>query len=108
MEKNSKTIVVDLTENYNFVVDTFLWQIIYDLQFVFEDLKFWKPKFSNYLGWKIDQNQSYRSPWDYNFVVNEFFIWNHLRSQKYGWSFDDLKFKFVERLRMVKWQKSKL
>jgi hypothetical protein len=43
-----------------------------------------------------------------NFVVDEFFIWNHLRSQKYGWSFDNLRFKFVKRPRMAKRPKSKL
>ena len=38
----------------------------------------------------------------YNFVVDDFFIWNHLRSQYYDWSFDNLKLKFVERPRMAK------
>jgi hypothetical protein len=33
---------------------------------------------------------------NYNFVVDDFFIWNHLRSQQYGRSFDDLKFKFCK------------
>jgi hypothetical protein len=32
-----------------------------------------------------------------NFVVDEFFIWNHLGSQKSGLSFDVLKFKFAKR-----------
>ena len=33
---------------------------------------------------------------NYNFVVDDFFIWNDLMSQQYGWSFDDLKFQFVK------------
>jgi hypothetical protein len=45
---------------------------------------------------------------NYNFVVDDFFIWNHLMSQQYGWSFDDLKFKFVKRPRMAKPSISKL
>jgi hypothetical protein len=43
-----------------------------------------------------------------NFVVDEFLIWNHLRSEKFGWSFDALKFIFVKRSRMAKQPKSKL
>ena len=38
---------------------------------------------------------------NYDFIVDDFFIWNHLLSQRYGWSFDDLKFKFVKWPRMT-------
>ena len=45
---------------------------------------------------------------NYNFVVDDFFIWNHLMSQQYDWSFDNLKFEFIERPRMAKPPTSKL
>jgi hypothetical protein len=45
---------------------------------------------------------------NYNCVVDAIFIWNHLRSQQYDWSFNDLKFKFVKRPWMAKPPTSKL
>ena len=63
----------------------FLKKIIY----MFEVHAFWNSNVSNCsneLGWRNNHNQSCRSWWVYNFVVNNFFIWNYLWSLNYVWS----------------------
>ena len=44
----------------------------------------------------------------YNFVVDNFLIWNHLVKVKYIWIFKILKFEFFKQRRMDKQQKIKV
>jgi hypothetical protein len=37
----------------------------------------------------------------YNFVVDDFFIWNHLQSQNFIWSAQILKFNFFRIVQMT-------
>jgi hypothetical protein len=53
-----KTKVVDLKELCNFVVDNFLFKIIYACKIMFEFLIF---EFLNGLGWRNDLDESCRS-----------------------------------------------
>jgi hypothetical protein len=64
---------------------------------------------------KADENKLYIKVVDvdeiYNFLVDDFFIWNHLQSQNSVWSAQILKFNFFElykRLQMEKRSKLKL
>jgi hypothetical protein len=44
----------------------------------------------------------------YNFVVDNFLIWNHLVKENYVWISKILKFEFFKQPRMDKQQKQKL
>ena len=44
----------------------------------------------------------------WNFVVHNFWIWDHLVKENYVWIFKNLKFEFFKRPRMDKQQKLKL
>jgi hypothetical protein len=44
----------------------------------------------------------------YNFVVDNFLIWNHLVKENYVWISKNLKFEFFKQPRMDKQQKQKL
>jgi hypothetical protein len=92
---------------------TFLFGIIYlSMKNYVWSSHIWNLKFSKNLGWRNDKGIDLEQL--YNFVVENFFIWNHLSKKNYIWisyiwnlNFsNDLKWKNYTNIKVVELKKS--
>ena len=87
---------------------TFLFEFLLSTKTTFEFLKFEFQNFQTTSDRETTKIKVVDLEKLWNFIVHNFFIWDHLVKENYVWIFKNLKFKIFKRPRMDKQQKWKL